>query len=337
VLLAIYKIAPALAAGNTVVIKPSEHTSASLLHVMRLVEEAGFPPGVVNVVTGGAVPGAALAEHPGVNKVSFTGGTSTGRAVAQAAAGHFVNASLELGGKSPQLVFGDADPAQASRGIVSGIFAAAGQTCIAGSRALVHASLYDEMVERIVDLAGSIRLGDPMLEETDMGPLCYESHRQRVEGIVVEAQQSGASILFGGTSPTPEHPGWFYPPTIIADANPDMRVCREEVFGPVLTVFRWEDEQQVIASANSTEYGLAAGVWTRDVARAHTVAAALDAGTVWVNKYRTGSPIVPIGGFKASGTSKENGRMVMDQYTRTKAVWINTSDEASGDLFVLQK
>ena len=337
VLLAIYKIAPALAAGNTVVVKPSEHTSASILEVMTLVEQAGFPPGAVNVVTGAGAPGAALAAHPAVSKVSFTGGTGTGRLVGQAAAGHFVNASLELGGKSPQLVFADADPAQAARGIVAGIFAAAGQTCIAGSRALVHVSLYDELTARICDLAGRIKLGDPMEPDTDMGPLCFEGHRERVESIVSSGLDEGASLLTGGSRPEPDRPGWFYSPTVLGDVANDMRVAREEIFGPVLSLLTWEREEEAIAMANDTEYGLAAGIWTRDVGKAHTVAAALDAGTVWVNKYRTGSPIVPIGGFKSSGTSKENGRLVMDQYTRTKAVWINTSDEESTDLFVLQK
>jgi aldehyde dehydrogenase (NAD+) len=336
-LLTTYKLAPALATGNTIVIKPSEHASAAILELMQLIDAAGFPRGVVNVVTGDGAAGHALASHPGVDKVAFTGGSATGRKVGQAAASHCARVTLELGGKSPQLIFPDADPQRAAAGIVSGIFAAAGQTCIAGSRAYLHAALYDEVCERIIQYCRDMTMGDPLDEATDIGPLCFEGHRTRVEEFVAGGADDGAEILIGGARPTPERRGWFYLPTVLGGVQNSMTVARDEIFGPVLCVFRWEDEARLIRDANDSPYALAAGIWCNDVARVHRVASKLDAGTVWVNQYRASNPLVPFGGFKQSGIGKENGTAVIDEYVRLKTVWIKTSGTGPSDPFVIQK
>ena len=332
-LLTTMKLAPALAAGNTVVLKPSEHASASVLELMPLVAKAGFPPGVVNVVTGGGEAGAALAGHEGVNKISFTGGTEVGRRVGQLAIEHFARVTLELGGKSPQLIFPDADLDAAAMGVVSGIFAAAGQSCIAGSRALVHADVYDEVLGRITARAGEIRLGDPLDEETELGPLAFAQQLEKVETYVAAGCAEGASLVLGGSRPEGRD-GWFYLPTVFADVHSDMKIVRDEIFGPVLCVQRFNDEAEAVALANQSRFGLAAGVWTQNLGRAHRVASGLNAGTVWINAYRTTSPLSPLGGFSASGFGKENGVAVMGEYTRLKSVWVNTSDSPPDDLFV---
>jgi aldehyde dehydrogenase (NAD+) len=335
-LLTLMKLAPALAAGNTIVIKPSEHTSASILELMPLVERAGFPPGVVNVVTGfGGEVGDPLVRHPLVAKIAFTGGTETGRRIAAIAGERLVPVTLELGGKSPNIVFPDADLQSAAMGIVAGIFAAGGQTCVAGSRVFLHRDIHDEVLERVRARAAAIRIGSPLDDDTELGPLALEQQRDKVEDYVAVGVAEGATVALGGHR-VEDRPGFYYAPTILTGVSNAMRVVREEIFGPVAGVMPFDDEDDVIAQANDTPYGLAAGVWTNDLARAHRVAGRLDAGTVWVNTYRSMAPMSPLGGFKESGIGKENGTSVMHAYTREKSIWINTSGEPTPDPFVMR-
>jgi (Z)-2-((N-methylformamido)methylene)-5-hydroxybutyrolactone dehydrogenase len=323
--LAAWKIAPALAAGNTVVVKPSEHTSTSILAFMTLVERAGFPPGVVNVVTGfgpDVVP--ALVEHPLVKKVSFTGGTAAGRVVAELAAHHFKPVTLELGGKSPQIVFDDADLDRAARGLAAGVFASGGQTCLAGSRAIVHSSVHDELVSRVIAVADATVLGNPSDASTTVGPVATSDQFERILARVAGAERDGAKLVAGG-EPAQLGRASFVPPTIFTSVEADMELFREEVFGPVLAVTPFETEKEAVDLANAVDYGLAAGIWTRDLARAHRVARRVEAGTVWVNTYRNTVPQSPFGGYKASGLGREGGVEAVKEYLQTKNVWIDLS------------
>ena len=329
--------APALAAGNTIVIKPSEVTSASAFELARLAEEAGIPPGVINVVTGLRETGEALIDHELVRKINFTGSDAAGRAVAARAGKRLISCVLELGGKSPNIVFEDANLDQAEAGVLAGIFAAAGQTCVAGSRAFIHESIYDRLVGRLVSRAEKIVIGDPLRPETQMGPVATKAQLEKDETMVRRAVEEGAELLCGGARPVlsgfPD--GYFFQPTILHKVRPDNHLYQNEVFGPVLAVTPFRDEEEVIELANATPYGLAAGVWTRDLHRAHTMARRLQAGTVWINTYRALTFNSPFGGFKASGIGRQNGIEAIYQYLQTKSVWCELSDEIQ-DPFVLK-
>jgi acyl-CoA reductase-like NAD-dependent aldehyde dehydrogenase len=337
-LLLAWKLAPALAAGNTAVIKPSEHASTSTLAFVELFEKAGFPPGVVNTVTGfGATVGAALASHPLVAKIAFTGGEMGGVAVAHFAAEGLKPVTLELGGKSAHIIFEDAEIEQAVKGAISGIFSASGQTCIAGSRLLVHRSIHDEVVDRLVSTAAAARIGDPMQATTHIGPVTTREQRKRILDYVAIARSEGAKCVLGGgevrVDAFPE--GWFVAPTVFTKVHNAMRIGREEVFGPVLSIIPFDDEAGAIAMANDSLYGLAAGLWTKDIGRAHRAAQRLHAGTIWVNCYRAVSYVAPFGGYKRSGIGRENGQEAIDAYLQTKTVWIDTVGRPA-DPFVLR-
>jgi (Z)-2-((N-methylformamido)methylene)-5-hydroxybutyrolactone dehydrogenase len=337
-MLLVWKLAPALAAGCTVVIKPSEFTSASTVELARLFDAAGVPPGVINVVTGfGADVGSPLVEHPLVRKISFTGSDGTGRFIGSAAAKDFKHVSLELGGKSPNIVFADADLDAAVNGVVSGIFAATGQTCLAGSRLLVQRSIHDEFVSRVVELARSARMGDPREETTQVGPVTTPPQYRKVLDYIEIAKAEGAQVVLGGgPADRPEcGGGWFVEPTIFTGVDNSMRIAQEEVFGPVLAVIPFDDEDEAVAIANDGRYGLAAGVWTSDIGRSFRMADRIRSGTVWVNTYRAVSYLAPFGGFKDSGIGRENGIAAVEEYLENKTVWINTGAPV-GNPFVIR-
>lgn len=331
------KLPPALATGNTVVVKPSEHASITTTELARLAIEVGFPPGVINVITGAGETGDHLTRHPGVDMISLTGGGAVGRRIAANAAERLIPVSLELGGKSPNIIFEDADLHRAVQGAVAGIFGAAGQTCVAGSRLLVQRSVYAEVRDAVVERAGQVRLGDPRDPSTEMGPVANGPQFERILALIDAAKDSGAVLATGGGRATGDalDEGFYIQPTVFADVDPSSALAQDEVFGPVLSIIPFDDEADAIRIANDTEYGLAAGVWTSDVSRAFRMTEALDAGVVWVNTYRTSAAQAPFGGTKQSGYGRERGEEALDDYTFVKNVMIDTSTE-DRDPFVIR-
>ena len=328
--LTVWKMAPALAAGNTLVIKPSEFTSASLLELAALAKQAGFPPGVINVVTGfGAEVGEPLVRHKKIAKIGFTGGDVAGQKINEIAASDFKKMTLELGGKSANIVFDDADLDQAVKGAIAGIFGAAGQTCMAGSRLLVQRSIHDQFVKSLAEMAGQAVIGDPAKMETQIGPIATTPQFKRILNYIEIAKAEGARCVLGGHALTGEGygQGQFIAPTIFVDVTNDMRIAQEEVFGPVLSVIVFDTEDEALRIANDTPFGLAAGVWTQNLHRAFYMSDRLQAGTVWVNNYRSTSFTTPFGGYKRSGVGREGGIEAVKEYLQAKSVWITTKPD----------
>ncbi|MGH9106172.1 MAG: aldehyde dehydrogenase family protein [Acidimicrobiales bacterium] len=320
-LMAAWKLGPALATGNCVVLKPAEQTPLSALLLARLIAEAGVPDGVVNVVTGfGETAGAALAAHEGVDKVAFTGSTEVGRLIVQAAAGNLKKVTLELGGKSPNVVFADADPDRSVAGAANAIFFNHGQCCSAGSRLFVEEDRFDAVVSGVAEIAKSIKVGDGFSANTQMGPLVSDEQLRRVTGYLDSGRADGAEVVTGGGRVGDR--GYFVEPTVITKTRPDMKVVREEIFGPVVVAERFKDLDEIAAAANDSEYGLAAGVWTSDISKAHATAKRLRAGTVWINCYNVFDASLPFGGYKQSGWGREMGHEVLEAYTEVKAVCV---------------
>ncbi|QCS65152.1 aldehyde dehydrogenase family protein [Achromobacter denitrificans] len=319
-----WKLGPALAAGNTVVLKPSELTPLSTLRIAELMAEAGFPDGVVNVVPGyGHTAGQRLAEHPDVGKIAFTGSTATGRRIVEASQGNLKRVQLELGGKGANIVFDDANLDAAVNGAAWAIFHNQGQACIAGSRLMLHEKIADAFLERFLALANSIRLGDPRSPETEMGPLTSAQHRDKVLSYVGIAAEQGARVLAGGTAPGGDLSAGYYVRPTVVEASPRDRVAQEEVFGPFVTVLRFGSDEEALAIANATDYGLGSGLWTRDLARAHKLAGSIHAGMCWINCYKRVNPGSPFGGVGQSGYGREMGFEAMHDYTEARSVWVN--------------
>ena len=323
--MAAWKVAPALAAGCTVVLKPAEQTPLTALRLGELALEAGFPAGVFNVITGFGEAGAALVDHPGVDKVAFTGSTEVGKAIVRGSVGNLKKVSLELGGKSPQIVLPDADLDAAAASIASGIFFNQGQTCTAGSRLYAHASIHDDLLARISDHAARLTIGNGLDPAVTFGPLVSEEQWDRVNSYVEIGKREGAEVLIGGARPAGLGDGFFFQPTIMANAGRDMRIVREEIFGPVLSALSWTDPDDLVAQANDSDFGLSAGIWTNDIKQGHRLASAVKAGTVWINCFNLVDNATPFGGFKQSGWGREHGRQAMELYSETKSVWVNLS------------
>lgn len=329
------KLGPALAAGCSVVLKASEIAPAPMLEFARLIEQAGFPPGVVSVITGDAENCAIpLTRHPDVDRIAFTGGPETARHVVRNSAENFAVTSLELGGKSPILVFEDADLDGAANGLIAGNFGASGQSCVAGSRGLVHRSIFDALAQRIEDKMQSVVVGDPLSADTHIGPLCTAAQVRTIETTLQAARDGGATIRFGGAAL--DRPGNYMAPTLVECPNTDVETLKVEMFGPVMSLIPFDTEEEAITIANSTPFGLGSGVFTENVARAHRVSSRLKAGICWVNTYRAVSPIAPFGGYDQSGYGREAGLEAVLDYTRTKTTWISTSDKPMANPFVMR-
>jgi acyl-CoA reductase-like NAD-dependent aldehyde dehydrogenase len=324
ILMAAWKVAPALAAGNTVVLKPAAQTPLSALRLAEIAHEAGLPPGVLNVVPGfGAIAGTALVEHPGVDKIAFTGSTPVGQEIMRRASGTLKRLTLELGGKSPNVVFADADVESAVRGASNGIFYNKGEVCTAGSRLFLEESVHDAFLDKLQAHTAKLKQGDPLDPKTRLGPQVSEEQMRRVLSYIDKGREEGARLVCGGSRPPGK--GYFVQPTIFDAVSPGMTIAREEIFGPVLAVIRFREIEEVVRAANESAYGLAAAVWTRDLKKAHLAARALSAGTVWVNTYGLYDNAMPFGGYKMSGFGRELGRHGLMEYTQTKSVWVDLS------------
>jgi acyl-CoA reductase-like NAD-dependent aldehyde dehydrogenase len=327
--MAAWKLGAALACGNTVVLKPAEQTPLSALRLGELMEDAGFPAGVVNIVTGmGETAGAALAAHPDVDKVAFTGSTEVGHEIMRAAAGNLKRVSLELGGKSPNIIFADADLDAAAIGAASAIYFNHGQCCCAGSRLYVEQKAYDRVMPRLVEFSEKIKLGPGFDPATEMGPLVSREQFERVSSYLSTGRKEGAQVATGGGRPQKIDRGYFVAPTVFTEVRPEMKILREEIFGPVVCAVPFKDPDEVVAQGNDTTYGLAAAVWTRDITKAHRLAARLRAGTVWVNCYNVFDAASPFGGYKQSGFGREMGKAALELYTQIKSVWVGLGPHA---------